>query len=404
MNRPDPGEGRPWPGRRCGRFVYGPTFAITGNDCRLPLQEPEIEFEVVRDTRALSGLRDDWQRLWFASAAQFYTLSFPAIWQIWTRVCEPAGHRLNVIVGRVDGAVVLLLPIMIRHDRIRRIWRVAVWLGREPVDYGDVLIDHSGDSTSRIRAALDHLARTAKVDVIMLDSVRGDAHVTAALKAYCTRWVPDEAAPYIELNGVDGWEHFETQLPKDFRKGLRRRARRLDEVGKLEYSFSRGADIIDETVRWITDRKREWIEHRGISKGHGLEANDVEAAIAILCEGVQSGNTLIARLTLDGTVIAADVSLISNGRLYSDIGSFDLKWGKYSPGSLLIREEIKWALDNGVKAFDFARGPDEYKFKWASGSEELGRYFHACGPIGMAYVLLRTSSVDRWLRSRIWRD
>jgi CelD/BcsL family acetyltransferase involved in cellulose biosynthesis len=366
-----------------------------------PLTTNSLDFEVVRDAEALSSLRADWERLWAASAPQFYTQSFPAVWLTWTHCHQPQGHRLHVVVGRLDGRVVLIWPMMVRRERSAKIWRLADWLGREPVDFGDILVEPAAVSSEQIRAALRHLVTTAPVDVVSFQAVRPDANVFAVLDADGQQRIVDDTAPYIDIREAGDWAAYQAALPKSFRKGMERRARRLEEAGKVEITLTHETALLEETVRWITERKAEWIDERDII-GYGISAEEMAATIGVLTEAAQAGRILIARFTVDGVLVAADVSQLFNGRLFADIGSFDLAWGKYAPGSLLMRATIEWAFDNDVAIFDFARGAYDYKLKWSTQTADLTRFFYARTLLGKLYVMLRTSSFgERLAEQRI---
>jgi CelD/BcsL family acetyltransferase involved in cellulose biosynthesis len=354
----------------------------------------KIELEVVRVADRLTELRADWDRLWAASASTLFTLSYPAMWHAWTRSHQPHGHRLHIVVGRADGRVTLIWPMMVRHERSGRIWRLADWLGREPVDYGDILIDPEAVSADHIRAALKHLVATAPADVVSLQAVRPDANVFAVLDSDCRQKIVDDTAPYIDMRAAGDWPSYQAALPKSFRKGMERRARRLAEAGTVEITLTEDLGLLDDTVRWITERKREWIDARDIV-GYGVTTDEMAATIAFLTEAAQAGRILIARLTVDGALVAADVSQIFDGHLFADIGSFDLAWGKFAPGSLLMRATIEWAFDNDIAVFDLARGAYDYKLKWATQTAELSRFFYARNLLGKLYVALRTSSYGK---------
>jgi CelD/BcsL family acetyltransferase involved in cellulose biosynthesis len=362
------------------------------------MPDEQIEFEIVRDNDALRALRDDWQRLWAVSAGDFYVLSFPVLWQAWTQVIEPEGNTLHIIVGRSGGRTVLIWPAMIRAEKLHGIWRVAGWLGRDPIDYGEVLVEPSNEREAWMQAALKRLVAAPGVDFLALESVRSDANAHCVLERACRWQVAEDPAPFIDLRGLSSGDELEAKLPKRFRQGMRRRARRLEEIGPLKFEFEREPDRLEETIRWIIDRKREWIDERGIAEGHGLTDEHATSMIDIIRDGAKAGHALVARLSVNDQLIAADVSLLSGNRMYSDYGSFDLEWGKYSPGSLLLRETIKWAVDNGVEIFDLARGPDDYKVKWSDGKIELTRYLIPCTLRGRIYVVLRTSPVHKWIR------
>jgi CelD/BcsL family acetyltransferase involved in cellulose biosynthesis len=361
----------------------------------------ELTFEVVRDTEAFSALRPDWDRLWAASAAQFHTQCFSAVWLTWTHCHQPEGHRLQIVVGRQGGSVALIWPMMIRRERSGKIWRLADWLGREPVDYGDILIDPTAVTPEQIRAALKHLVTTAPADVISFQAVRPDANVFAVLNSDCRHKITDDVAPSIDMREAGDWASYHAALPKSFRKGLERRARRLEEVGKVEITLTHDTELLEETARWINARKAEWIDERDIV-GYGTSAAETEATIRILQDAPKTGKILIARLTVDGTLVAADVSQIFGGRLFADIGSFDLEWSKYAPGSLLMRATIEWAFENDVAIFDFARGAYDYKLKWSTVTVDVTRFVHARTLLGKLYVMLRTSEFGKRLaRERV---
>ncbi|MDH3232367.1 MAG: GNAT family N-acetyltransferase [Alphaproteobacteria bacterium] len=362
------------------------------------MPDEQIEFEIVRDNDALSALRDDWQRLWELSADSYYVLSFPVLWRAWTQVIAPLGNSLHIVVGRSGGRVVLIWPAMIRAEKLHGFWRVAGWFGRDPIDYGEVLVEPTAQRDTWMEAALAQLVSAPGVDFLALESVRGDSNVYGVLEGACRWQVAEDPAPFIDLRGVANGDELEAKLPKRFRQSMRRRARRLEEIGPLKFEFEREPGRLEETIRWIVDRKREWIDERGIAEGHGLTDEHATSMIDIIRDGAKAGHALVSRLSVNDELIAADVSLLAGNRLYSDYGSFDLGWGKYSPGSLLLRETIKWAVDNGVEIFDLARGPDDYKIKWSSGKIELTRYLIPCTLRGRIYVVLRTSPVHKWFR------
>jgi CelD/BcsL family acetyltransferase involved in cellulose biosynthesis len=364
-----------------------------------PVITREIEFEVIRETDGLLALRADWERLWAACAPDLYCQSFAAVSLAWARIHSPTGHRLHVVVGRDQGRVVLIWPMMVRRERSGRIWRLADWLGREPVDYGDILIEPGAVGTRQIRAALEHLVATIPADLISLQAVRPDANVFSVLDGDCRHKIANNTAPFIDMRAAGSWKAYQAALPKGFRKGMERRARRLEEAGTVGITLTHETDLLEETVRWITERKKEWIGERGID-GYGVSAEELAATVAFLEEASRAGKILIARLSVDGTLVAADVSQIFRGRLFADIGSFDLEWAKFAPGSLLMRATIEWAFANDVAIFDFARGAYDYKLKWSTQTAPLTRFFYPRGLLGKLYVLLRTSGFGARLAKR----
>jgi len=365
--------------------------SLTRDDQDVSMPDQQIDFEIVRDNDALLALRDDWERLWEATARDFYVLSFPVVWRSWTQVFEPGGCALRVVVGRSNGRVVLIWPQYVRAKRTYGIWREARWLGRDPLDYGDVLIEPSAANDAWIEAALKHVVAGTGADFLFLESVRGDAKAFSVLERENTWGEIDGTAPFLELGGISEGATLEKHIPKRFRGSMNRRARRLGEIGEVKFEFAHEPDGLEEMVQWMNDRKWEWIDERGVVHPHGLESEHASSLIDTIRDAAATGHVLVGRLTLDGKLLAASVSFLSNNRLYYDYGSFDLRWAKYSPGSLLLRETIRWAVDNGIEVFDFAPGADHYKTKWSEGEVTVSDYLVACTMLGRVYVLLRRS-------------
>jgi CelD/BcsL family acetyltransferase involved in cellulose biosynthesis len=381
--------------------------SLTRDERDVPMPDRQIQLEFVQDNDALLGLREDWQLLWQATVRDFYVLSFPVVWRAWTQVFEPAGCELRVVVGRSGGRVVLIWPLYIRGKKAYGLWREARWLGRDPIDYGEVLVEPAAENEAWIEAALQYIVSNIGADFLLLESVRGDARVYPVLEREANWGEIDGTAPFLELENISEGAVLEKHMPKRFRGSMNRRARRLAEVGEVKFDFARqpDRDRLEETVQWMNDRKWEWIDERGVVHPHGLEDEHASSLVDTVQDGAASGNVLVARLTLDGKLLAASVSFLSNNRLYYDFGSFDLRWAKYSPGSLLLRETIRWAVDNGVEVFDFAPGADHYKTKWSDGEVTVSDYLVACTLRGRLYVLFRGSRRLRgwfhWVKAKI---
>jgi CelD/BcsL family acetyltransferase involved in cellulose biosynthesis len=349
--------------------------------------QEQITFETIRDAEALARLRDEWQRLWQARAGTFYLPSFDVLAECYASIHAPAGKRLFVIVGRVGQRIVLICPIVLgRH----MVWRTANWLARDPVDSGDVLVEASPQAVDWIEAAVRHLLKTAPCDVVILDAIRDDAAVAPALRRQLPIRFDDSPAPFIDLRQWADWESFEANLQRNFRRQLNRRMRRLNEAGAVRMTFETQSDALEATVHWIVERKREWIKERGLTNELGVSDDHAAMFVRLLKNPARPEGALLARLTLDGTLIAADIGVLVGKRFYSDLGTFDLKWGKFSPGALLLRETIKWALENGFEIFDLGRGDDDYKVIWSDDQVTLSRFMKPQTLYGRLYTLMRT--------------
>jgi len=360
------------------------------------LNDSGIEFELVTEAESLASLRAEWDALWQRVALPFYELSYSVVWHAWTRVAAVQGHELRIVVGRKDGQVVLIWPAILRQEKFQGIWRVVSWLGRDPIDYGAVLVDSGADagSSAWINGALAFLADAAGADVLSFNCVPEGSGFYKELQQSCPDVLPADPAPYIDLCNWKSFEEYMAQLPKSFRKNLRRRLRRLEETGSVEFRFETDCDLptLKEHIAWITHHKSNWLDERGMIHGELTSSKYADSMVCTL-QDAPAGKAWLTKLLVDGVTIAADISLVSGNRCYSDYGSFDLQWAKYSPGALLMNETIQWAFGKNVDFFDLGRGADDYKLKWCSGVRAQSLFLYPCNLRGRTYGFLRTSKL-----------
>jgi CelD/BcsL family acetyltransferase involved in cellulose biosynthesis len=330
------------------------------------------------------------------------------VWHAWNIVAKPQGHQLCTIVGRSAGRVVLIWPAIVRHEKFQGIWRIVSWLGRDPIDYGAVLAEPCAQTSTWITAAAKYLAAVSGADLLSLASVPSNTALHQQLESLCPCSLPEEGAPFIDLSAWDSWSDYEANLPKSFRKNLQRRARRMAEKGSIEFRFDADLDSVSlaDTVAWITRHKRDWLKQRGIERWLLTSDEYADAMVRTLADAPHI-NMLVSRLLVDGETVAADINFLAGDRIYSDYGTFDLVWSKYSPGALLMSESIRWAFDRKLLLFDLGRGIDDYKLKWSSGVATLNRFLYPCNMRGRIYVLLRTSRMADFVarhRMKAWFD
>ncbi len=76
-------------------------------------------------------------------------------------------------------------------------------------------------------------------------------------------------------------------------------------------------------------------------------------------------------LSLDDCVIACCCGFEAHGRYYYYTPAFDSQWGQYGPGSVLLSGILEDCIRRGVQVFDFGQGDEDYKHRYADGSENL---------------------------------
>jgi CelD/BcsL family acetyltransferase involved in cellulose biosynthesis len=79
-------------------------------------------------------------------------------------------------------------------------------------------------------------------------------------------------------------------------------------------------------------------------------------------------------LTAGGEVIAIDICVTGLRSLCTWSGGFLPEAEEYSPGTLLVAEQLRQSFALGMEEYDWLRGPEPYKARWATASRSTGGF------------------------------
>jgi CelD/BcsL family acetyltransferase involved in cellulose biosynthesis len=277
----------------------------------------------------------------------------------WWRAFRRAPAHLAVV--REDGELVAALPLVVRgrvlaspanwhtpetgmlaHDDDAARALLACVLDRQPSRASFAFLDRAAESTAMLREAIAQ-------------------HGCALYERQLAN------APYVELDGT--WEAFEAALPARERKELRRRARRLDERGRVWLEVSDGSDRLDARFfEFVRVEGMGWKGQRGTairSQPRTLSFYRHVAAWA-----AERGWLRLQTLRLDDASIAVGYALEAHGVQHSLKIGYDPSFRTYGPGVALMREVVRQAFADRLERIELLGGEDKHKLLWASGSRE----------------------------------
>jgi CelD/BcsL family acetyltransferase involved in cellulose biosynthesis len=196
---------------------------------------------------------------------------------------------------------------------------------------------------------------------------RGSA-VSNALHAYAKQAgahveeVSGLTPPYLTITNT--WEEFLQGKSGNFRSNLKRKPKRLAQLGSVELTFlaepAQMPAFLDamreiEESSWksdagsaITSRAWEWAFYRELVQRLAPRAG-------LLC-------TL---LTVDGRAAAYDLSVLSPGVASCLKTSFDSRWSEGSPGLVLRAALMERVFRDGFREYDFLGANERYKLEWS---------------------------------------
>ena len=316
---------------------------------------------------SLDGLAAEWDALHASSADPSFFLS--TTWHgAWARVHGAPSTEHSVLALRGDdGDLVAVAPLRETEGG------VAFSLDFNLTDYQDLLA-RPGAERSAWECLLAH-GRQAGWTRIDLVGVREDsaalpliADVAAAdgWRAARTDW---DVSPYLDLPG--SWDEYLQGLGKKDRHELRRKFRRLDEVGTVDF------EVIDE---WGDDAEQGVIAFLRLMELSGDEkarflTGDRRALLAAMSEAAaRAGALRLCFLRIGGVRTSAIMSFVAGHRWLLYNSGYDPAYRPQSVGLLLKAWSIRYAIESGLREFDFLRGNEAYKYDLGGRDRKLYRY------------------------------
>jgi len=357
---------------------------------------PRLDFETVADEQGLQALEPEWHDLFQRLRRRHFFQSFGYVRRSWEHVSRVRGQELCVVVGRRSGTVVFIWPLARYKNRLLR---MAEWIGGEHSHYQDALVEDRPEAGEWLAAAWKYLAKNHGVDMMWLNHMRDDAVLRPLIDRVNGVGTYVEEAPYIEWSDWSDWASYYGDRSKNLRKDLRRRRRRLEEKGEVEFRLLTSREDVVPVLDWMYQHKIGWMERKGVRMQRGgLDTDETQAfQKAFVADACDAGIVHLGTLTVDGTVIAADLTLLYEETLVDYMGAYDHDWDYYAPGKLLQEDLLQWARKN-CKIYDFMPYGEDYKYLWAPKDAKMTTYLIPCSVWGRLTVAWRRSAIGRPVR------
>lgn len=246
-----------------------------------------------------------------------------------------------------------IAPLMIRDH-------IARFMGHESVmDFQDMILADD-DPEAFLVHLLTHLEARG-IRRMELGAVRTDSRIPALLPRLCRKLgfemetVP--AGSLYEMALPETWEDYLAMLSAKQRHEVRRKMRRLEAAGRVDYSevTEPGA-----AARFFPDFLTLFTASRP-DKANFLTPV-MQSYFQDLAAGLAAKNLFrMGCLRLDGNLVAACLGFEWHHTRYLYNNGYDPGSGHLSVGWISKALFIRSALENGVSAFSFLKGDERYK-------------------------------------------
>ncbi len=321
-----------------------------------------MRLEIVSTRQRLVELEPAWWQLWHAARATPF--QSPAWLMSWIEVF--ATHSELWVPAVLEGDRLLALLPLSKFD-----WRGERWaapLGSGISDYLDALI--APDAAREVLALLGQALERAAADVqrLELGDVPEGSRLCDLARAAGASVEPEELCPAVAL-GSNFAEHFRA-LPEYLRRNLKQGRARLERLGRCEWRVADEALLPELLSALFELHEARWRTRgqEGVLRDDAVREFHRRAAPRLL----QASLLRLFGLYLCDKPVAAVYVLHGRDAHYYASG-FEPELYDCSPGSLLIAEALRDAIDEGRAHFDFLRGSEPYKYAWRAVDQRTQR-------------------------------
>ncbi len=296
-------------------------------------------------------LEADWKELVAGSgtATPFQTWEWQTTW--WKHY---ARTRKALLIAAFEGKdLVGLMPLMISRGP----WRTARAMASGASDYLHPLA-RTGFEPAFAEVVGDYLQNLTNVDLVDLHQIRESGP--------CATMLPDarviEQANCLVLDLPSKFDEYLAILNKSLRFDVRKLDKELFKSGRALIEDVHPGNVDSCLEAFFETHRKRW-RKRGLPGAFiGTRTERFHRDWAGLA--VRNGWLWISVLHYDGKPVGTIYAMRLGQACYYYQAGFDPEASAISPGSLLVGNTIRRAIEEGLTTFDFLRGDEPYKRRW----------------------------------------
>ena len=355
----------------------------------------EIDFKIVAVETDFSALAPAWRALSAQQGSPHIHQSFDWQWRAWEHIARPLGRKLRLVVGRADGEVVLIWPLVLDGDYL-------MFLSCEQTEYRDVIVAQDARSEGWLNAAWTFVTALPGANCLVLYDVRADARLAAVVE----RRAPgrhrrvERRTFLIDLAQWPDWDAYWAARPKrlvaDQRRQWRRVAERPDAIG-----FQAAANVAEAEawLDWFFAEKLGWLDSRDISTRNFGSPEYREFVRATTQDALARDELLVGRLGSAETTLSVGFGYGYRGNFIFQSFAYNPADRALSPSRLLLEHLLRWCFARGIAVFDFLPGEADYKTQWSDRTLAVTDYLVPLTLLGRAKLAWHAGGMARLVRA-----
>jgi CelD/BcsL family acetyltransferase involved in cellulose biosynthesis len=353
-------------------------------------ERTSLDITLLTSVEEFRALAKEWNELVQQSASPNVFRTWEWIWTWWEAfgagLCpwilvarDGPGERLVGVAPFVQGKP-LLCPLRCRQLALLGTTEAAG-------DHLDIVTHAGYEEVVAGRFAELLATQGGRWDLLRFDRMASESRLVQLLRERTVRpamiWA--SICPFVRL--TDRWDDFLMTLGRNWRRSVRRIAKRLQEEfpGAVEYQR---ASSVDEVLAAVEELFRLHQEVRATRGERGAVHDPAVRGFhrRIAERFFQKDWLRLYLLKVHGRAIAAAYCFHYGDTVSYFMTGYDQAWAHYSPGAAITTHAIRSAIEEGAREFDFLRGTEEYKSRWTDAVRRDLRMYLATTIKGSALV------------------
>lgn len=336
-----------------------------------------------------------------------------SIWRYFEKSCDHTVFQCydwlanwQFTVGKnqlmVDPVVIVVrdqqIPVALFPFGLRRTMGIKVleFLGGKQTDYNAPMVNPVFSSVHLLKAIWPEVEKK-----LPPHDARSFVRIPAKLSHRENLWPMVIGARYVSLafsaslpQTIPEWEQ---RISASRRADSRRQLKKLSAKGQLRFSTVECNDMHHVTVAAMIAQKRERYRETGVRDI--LSKKETQEFYKNLSGKLgEAGRIHVSSASVDGKILATHWGAIYGDRYYWLMPSYaGGEWKRFSAGRLLLEHNIRWAIENNMKVFDFTIGGEEYKKHWCDNQMTIYDRLDYYSTVGMFYVYAQRFL--KWVKS-----
>ncbi|MBI5747769.1 MAG: GNAT family N-acetyltransferase [Nitrospinae bacterium] len=324
-----------------------------------------FSISLIEDEIGFKKLCNEWNELLADSTINSIFLTYEWLFTWWR--CFKNDRRLLIIIVRKNGMLIGIAPLMVKN-------KVVEFIGTPSNDEADFIV-HKDFTRDATYSFIKFLIKDCTFwGIINLKEIPSDSLTIELLSETARRenlhysgWVRS-ISPFIKTDG--SWDGFLKSKGSKFRNNIKRNERLAEDMGQISYETFGGDSIADSIIKRLFDVERcSWKEKGGAP----LFDNDKNREFFINIKRIFSskGWIVVHILKLNDRDIAFQLCFDYDDKILEYTTAYDKEYSTISPGSIILKNIIKDTFDRKKREYDFLRGDEGYKKRWADESRNM---------------------------------